>query len=117
MGTPAIQLRAPRKPVVTVHFNELNQLRKCLHCGVAVCLMKHLPAHTEDFFFLNGLSSMLVKSSGLFCFLSFPLKLQVEKGLVNPKTQEQAWLHSSQHLVLKHGCGSIHVIPGARSNS
>lgn len=50
MGTPAIQLRTLRKPVVTVHFNELNQLRKFLHCGVAVCLVKHLPAHRRLLF-------------------------------------------------------------------
>lgn len=75
METQVIQLQALRKPVVTVHFNELNQLRECLYCGVAVCLEKHLAAYTEDFFFLNCLSSMLLKSMGLL----FPLKLQLEK--------------------------------------
>lgn len=74
MGTPAIQLRALRKPVVTVHFNELNQLRKCLHCGVAVCLMKHLPAHTEDFFFLKRSFLHACEKFGAILFsLLFPL--------------------------------------------
>lgn len=74
METSVIQLQALRKPVVTVHFNELNQLRKCcLYCGVAVCLVKHLPVYTEDFFFLNGLSSVLLKSVGPFLSLFSPL--------------------------------------------
>lgn len=83
METLVIQLQALRKPVVTVHFNELNQLRKCcLYCGVAVCLVKHLPAYTEDFFFffLNGLSSVLLMSVGPLLFF-FPLTLQVENEL------------------------------------
>lgn len=73
METSVIQLQALRKPVVTVHFNELNQLRKCcLYCAVAVCLVKHLPVYTEDFFFLNGLSSVLLKSVGPFLSLFSP---------------------------------------------
>lgn len=35
---------------------------------------------------------------------------------MNSKTRERAWLHSLQHLVLKHSCGSVHVIPGAHMN-
>lgn len=54
METSVIQLQALRKPVVTVHFNEPNQLRECcLYCGVAVGLVKLLPGYTEVFFFLK----------------------------------------------------------------
>lgn len=83
METWVIQLPALRKPVVTVHLNELYQRRKCcLYCGVAVCLVKHLPVHTEAFFFLRWPFLCALEECWaipLFLFFFFlPLTLQVE---------------------------------------